>query len=87
MTSDRSLNGRCGTLVMAGLLEFVAAAPALAATFDAPPSPRDLLLYGSLGLLAVALALRVIRGRQHDQPPPQAPDLRWWKNVESSAGR
>ena len=65
------------------------AAPALAAPSFALPSlpfditsvpPRDLLLYGSIALLVVALTAKVVRDRHDRELPPQGPDLRWWKN-------
>ena len=45
-------------------------------------APRDMLLYGSLALLVVALALRAARrsGRD-DVVVPDGPDMRWWKNA------
>ena len=42
--------------------------------------PRDLLLYGSIALLVVALVAKVIRDRHEADVVPQGPDLRWWKN-------
>lgn len=52
--------------------------PAFAATLDVPLPPRDWLLVGSLVLLAVALALRLMRSRATADEAPDAPDLRWW---------
>jgi hypothetical protein len=45
-------------------------------------TPRDMLLYGSLALLVVALALRLtLRSADDREPVPEGPDMRWWKNV------
>ena len=41
---------------------------------------RDWILMGSLALLAVALALRLMRHRDKDEPLTDAHDLRWWRN-------
>ena len=45
-------------------------------------TPRDMLLYGSIALLVVALALRLARGSARDDLEVAAgPDMRWWKNA------
>lgn len=45
-------------------------------------TPRDMLLYGSIALLVVALGLRLTRGSTHtDLAAPEGPDMRWWKNA------
>ena len=67
--------------VVAGL---VLATPAYAFTFDpntlrALPM-RDWLLAGSLIVLAVAVAMRLIRRDTGPSVPTDAPDLRWWRN-------
>lgn len=73
-------------LISGVMLELAAAAPALAAPSFAMPfditafGARDFLLFGSIALLVVALAAKVVRDRHHAEPPPQGPDLRWWKN-------
>ena len=42
---------------------------------------RDWLLMGSLALLAVAVALRLMRHRRETgEPLAEGPDLRWWHN-------
>jgi len=60
------------------------ATPAFAARFpfglDTALTQRDWLLVGSLVLLAVALALRLMQHRGAPDAGPQAPDLRWWMN-------
>jgi hypothetical protein len=64
----------------------LAAAPAFALSLDMPQlpyPPQDLLLYGSIGLLVVAVALRLFQEAQRADPTPPAPDLRWWRNVQS----
>lgn len=43
-------------------------------------TPRDMLLYGSIALLVVAIALRAVRDTRDDTPIGDGPDLRWWKN-------
>jgi hypothetical protein len=43
-------------------------------------TPRDWLLIGSLVLLAVALALRLLQHHGAPDAGPEAPDLRWWMN-------
>jgi len=62
----------------------VLATPAYAFAFDvdrlrALPM-HDWLLAGSLILLAVALALRLMRREGSADVPADAPDLRWWRN-------
>jgi hypothetical protein len=44
-------------------------------------TPRDMLLYGSIVLLAVTLGLRAARGRPDHTPVAEGPDMRWWKNA------
>lgn len=45
-------------------------------------TPRDMLLYGSIALLVVALGLRLTRGSARDDfTAPDGPDMRWWKNA------
>lgn len=45
-------------------------------------TPRDMLLYGSIALLVVALALRLERGASRDDlEVPDGHDMRWWKNA------
>jgi len=43
-------------------------------------TPRDWLLIGSLVLLAVGLALRLLQDRGAPDAGLEAPDLRWWMN-------
>ena len=57
------------------------AAPSLALPFDiGSVGARDLLLYGSIALLVVALIAKVIRDRHEAEAVPEGTDLRWWKN-------
>ena len=45
-------------------------------------TPRDMLLYGSIALLVVAVALRLARGSARDDlKVPEGPDMRLWKNA------
>ena len=68
------------------LIGVLAASPAFAALpFEMPFTGsglplRDWILMGSLALLAVALALRLMRHRHKDEPLTDAHDLRWWRN-------
>ena len=47
-----------------------------------PPSPPDMLLIGSGLVLVLGLLFALLRSNTHERraPPPQGPDLRWWKN-------
>ena len=62
----------------------VLATPAYAVTFDVDRLRtlpiRDWLLAGSLVLLAIAVALRLMRRDTGPNLPTDAPDLRWWRN-------
>ena len=85
MTFSRTLS--VSRAVIAGaMVDLAMAAPAMAAPSFAMPfditafGARDFLLYGSIALLVVALVAKVVRDRHHAEPPPQGPDLRWWKN-------
>ena len=90
MKSFDTLAGVSRSLVAGVVAATIAsAAPALAAPSFALPSfpfdvtsvpPQDLLLYGSIALLVIALTAKVIRDRHDREPPVQGPDLRWWKN-------
>jgi len=69
--------------LIAGL---AAASPAFAALpFDLPFTAsglpmRDWVLIGSLVLLAIALAIRLMRHRDRNEPLADAQDMRWWRN-------
>ena len=89
MTSFRNLASAGRSLVTAAIVNVAAVAPALAAPSLALPSlpfdvttlsGRDMLLYGSIALLVIGLIAKVIRDHHHSEPPPEGPDLRWWKN-------
>jgi hypothetical protein len=43
-------------------------------------TPRDWLLIGSLVLLAVSLAVRLLQHRGAPDAALEGPDLRWWMN-------
>ena len=65
-----------------------ASAPALAAGIDVVALEssfplQEALLYGSIALLAVAVALRISRGKREANTTPDAPDLRWWKHQDA----
>ena len=86
MTSLRGLSRIPRSLVAGALVNLSMTASALAApTFSLPFDitafgTREWLLYGSIALLVIGLAAKVIRDHYHSEPPPQGPDLRWWKN-------
>ena len=86
MTFLRGLSGIPRSLAAAAFVNLSVMAPAFAApTFSLPFDitafgTRDWLLYGSIALLVIALAAKVIRDHYHTEPTPQGPDLRWWKN-------
>ena len=73
-------------VAVVALLATVAAMPAFAALpFELPFTGkalplRDWILMGSLALLAIALAIRLMRYRGSREPLPEGPDLRWWRN-------
>jgi hypothetical protein len=76
---------RSSPLLAGALVGLANVTPAAAATlevFNLPvASPtQDLLLLGSLALLSAALAMRIYRRHHTDEPMPDGPDLRWWKN-------
>ena len=85
MTFRRSVVVHPTTIVAGTVFGLAVASPALAANFALPFDLnalgwRDLLLYGSIALLVVALTLKVIRDKRDAEPTSEAPDLRWWKN-------
>ena len=92
MTTYRSPASFLRSLAIGTAVNVGAIAPALAMPPFAFPvdvvmlSARDIhiLLYGSIALLVVALAAKVIRVRHYHEPPPRGPDLRWWKNPPPS---
>lgn len=71
---------------VAAFVGLLAASPAFAALpfempFNASALPmRDWILMGSLALLAVAVAIRLMRHRGPNEPLTDAHDLRWWRN-------
>jgi hypothetical protein len=89
MTSLRNLASASRSLVTAAIVNVAAVAPALAApSLSLPSMPfdvttlsgHDMLLYGSIALLVIGLLAKFVRDRHYSEPPPQGPDLRWWKN-------
>lgn len=61
----------------------VVAAPAYALPFNFDPAslqPRDWVLMAALALLAIALAVRVMRRDRATDVGTDRPDLRWWRN-------
>lgn len=86
MTFLRGLSGIPRSLVAAALVNPFVMAPAFAApTFSLPFDitafgTGEWLLYGSIALLVIALAAKIIRDQYQSEPTPQGPDLRWWKN-------
>jgi hypothetical protein len=84
MTSRRHSLFRPGSFVAGSLLGLSAITPVFAATFDSPLPPRDMLLYGSLVLLAVGLAARLMRSRKQGEPGAtrDGPDMRWWQSAD-----
>ena len=85
MTFSRTLS-LSRAIVAGAMVELAVAGPAMAAPSFAMPfditsfGARDFLLFGSIALLVIALIAKVIRDRNYAEPPPQGPDLRWWKN-------
>jgi hypothetical protein len=76
-----------GAMVNVAAVAPVLAAPSFALPFDVVTLQArdiDILLYGSIALLVVALTAKVIRDRHYTEPTPQGPDLRWWKNPPPS---
>ena len=77
---------RMHAVVAALIAGFGAASPAFAALpFELPFSAsglpmRDWILMGSLVVLAVALAIRLMRHRRTEEPLTDAHDMRWWRN-------
>ena len=77
---------RVDAAVAACIAALFAASPAFAALpfempFAASGLPmRDWILMGSLVLLAVALAIRLMRHRRGSEPVSDSDDLRWWRN-------
>lgn len=67
-----------GPFVAGVLMGLSLVTPVFAATLDVPLPPREWLLMGSLVLLAVALALRLMRSRAMPDDTPDQPDMRWW---------
>ncbi|MEO8508586.1 MAG: hypothetical protein ABI593_13245 [Betaproteobacteria bacterium] len=84
MTSQRPSLSRPGSFVAGSLLGLSAVTPVFAATLDGPLPPQDLLLYGSLVLLTVGLAARLMRGHTPANAgvAEDVPDMRWWRDAE-----
>ena len=84
MSYQRHSNLRPGFFVAGTLLGLSAVTPVYAATLDGPLPPWDMLLYGSLVLLAVGLAARLMRGGTPANPAAAqvVPDMRWWRDAE-----
>jgi hypothetical protein len=85
MSRNQAPNHPRGRIALGSLLLACAAAPASAAgfdvvAFDATYPLHEVLLYGSLALLGIALVLRIGRRRTGAIAPPASPDLRWWKH-------
>ena len=66
---------------LAGILIGLASmTPVFAATLDGQLTPSNLILFASLILLAVGVALKVMQRRRGTGVPSDDPDLRWWLN-------
>lgn len=85
------LSSRAGyALVIAFAGPATASSASAALPFEIPFSGSSMhlqawLLSASLALLAVALALRLMRLRSSGEPAAEGPDLRWWRNPERGA--
>jgi hypothetical protein len=63
------------------LLGLAGVTPVFAATLDEQLNPRNLILVGSLVLLGIGIALKVMeRRRGGSAAGSDDPDLRWWLN-------
>ena len=71
------------SMISGAVLVLVASSPALALSLDGlPVAPRDLLLYGSLVLLVIGVAVRYAMRHNAHGPSVDEPDLRWWKHPQ-----
>jgi len=79
--SLRKMVVRLNLAASALLTPLLLSTPVYAASFNPASLPaRDWLLMGSLVLLAVAVALRLMRRDRATDVGPDTADLRWWRN-------
>jgi len=82
--SLRKIVLRFNTMAAGAITGLVLASPAFALSFTpdslASLPMRDWVLVGSLVLLAVAVALRLMRRGATPDMPSDRPDMRWWRD-------
>ena len=82
--SLRKIVLRFNTMAAGAITGLVLASPAFALSFTpdslASVPTRDWVLVGSLVLLAVAVALRLMRRGATPDMPSDTPDMRWWRD-------
>lgn len=82
MTYRRFDAARQAAIIAGAFLTLPNASPVFAASLDGMFAGRDLLLFGSIALLVVGVALRIATHRHRGEPSAPAPDLRWWRNPQ-----
>jgi hypothetical protein len=80
MSQLHNILRRCGAFFAGILIGLAGITPVFAATLDEQLTPRNLILAGSLIVLGVAIAVKVMQRRQGPGAPSEDPDLRWWLN-------
>ena len=84
--SLRKIVLRLDTLAAGLVTGLVLASPAFALSFTPDTLTslpvRDWVLMGSLVLLAIAIALRLMRRGARPDMPSDTPDMRWWRNPQ-----
>jgi preprotein translocase subunit SecY len=81
MTHMPNIVRRSGAFFAGILLGLAVVTPVFAATLDGQLTPGNLMLVGSLVLLAIGIALKVMQRRRGTDVPREDPDLRWWLNA------
>jgi hypothetical protein len=80
MSHVHNLIQRFGAFVAGILLGLAGVTPVFAATLDGQLTPRNLILAGSLIVLAIGIAMKMMQRRRHFDEGGDSPDLRWWMN-------
>ena len=81
MSHVHNLLRRSGPFFAGILIGLSGVTPVFAATLDGQLTPRNLILVGSLVLLCIGVALKLMERRRDSAGPiEEGPDLRWWTN-------
>jgi len=81
MSHVHNIIRRCGAFFAGILIGLAGVTPVFAATLDGQLTASNLLLLGSLIVLGIGIALKMMDRRRNSDSELDDPDLRWWLNT------